>query len=74
MQENIEVNNPMYIQDDIDDEDIHLERAFPLQEKVRLNYFCPVVIFKLTVIFNSQVDILEIQYMTPFTVLVVVPQ
>lgn len=74
MQENIEVNNPMYIQDDIDDEDIHLERAFPLQEKVRLNSFCLVVIFKLTVIFNSQVDILEIQYMTPFTVLVVVPQ
>lgn len=35
MQENIEVNNPMYIQDDIDDEDIHLDRAFPLQEKVR---------------------------------------
>lgn len=35
MQENIEINNPMYIQDDIDDEDIHLDRAFPLQEKVR---------------------------------------
>lgn len=34
MQENVEVNNPMYIQDDIDDEDIHLDRAFPLQEKV----------------------------------------
>lgn len=34
MQENIEVNNPMYIQDDIDDDDIHLDRAFPLQEKV----------------------------------------
>lgn len=36
MQENVEVNNPMYIQDDIDDDDIHLDRAFPLQEKVRL--------------------------------------
>lgn len=34
MQENIEVNNPMYIQDDIDDEDINLDRSFPLQEKV----------------------------------------
>lgn len=34
MQENIEVNNPMYIQDDLDDDDIHLDRAFPLQEKV----------------------------------------
>lgn len=34
MQENSEVNNPMYIQDDIDDEDIHLDRSFPLQEKV----------------------------------------
>ncbi|XP_050433383.1 low-density lipoprotein receptor-related protein 1 isoform X2 [Adelges cooleyi] len=33
MQENIEVNNPMYIQDDIDEEDVHLDRAFPLQEK-----------------------------------------
>lgn len=40
MQENIEVNNPMYIQDDIDDEDIHLERAFPLQEKVRCILTC----------------------------------
>lgn len=36
MQENIEVNNPMYIQDDLDDEDVRLERSFPLQEKVRL--------------------------------------
>lgn len=40
MQENIEVNNPMYIQDDIDDEDIHLERAFPLQEKVKYTLTC----------------------------------
>lgn len=71
MQENLEVNNPMYIQDDIDDEDIHLERAFPLQEKVIFKYFY-IVIFILTVIFNSQVEILEIQYMIPFTVLEVV--
>jgi len=35
MQENVEVNNPMYIQDDFDDDDINLERAFPLQENVR---------------------------------------
>lgn len=35
MQENVEVNNPMYIQDDFDDDDTNLERAFPLQEKVR---------------------------------------
>jgi len=34
MQENAEVNNPMYILDDIDDEDVHLDRSFPLQEKV----------------------------------------
>lgn len=39
MQENIEVNNPMYIQDDIDDEDIHLDRSFPLQEKVIYNIY-----------------------------------
>lgn len=39
MQENIEVNNPMYVQDDIDDEDIHLDRSFPLQEKVIYNTY-----------------------------------
>jgi hypothetical protein len=71
MQENLEVNNPMYIQDEIDDEDIHLERAFPLQEKVIFKSL-NLVIFILTGIFNSQVDILEIQYMIPFIVLVVV--
>ncbi|XP_027843018.2 low-density lipoprotein receptor-related protein 1 [Aphis gossypii] len=42
MQENIEVNNPMYIQDDIDDEDIHLDRSFPLQEKPSGHFGNPV--------------------------------
>ncbi|XP_050540895.1 low-density lipoprotein receptor-related protein 1 [Daktulosphaira vitifoliae] len=42
MQENIEVNNPMYIQDDIDEEDLHLDRAFPLQEKPSGNFGNPV--------------------------------
>lgn len=39
----------MYIQDDIDDEDIHLDRAFPLQEKVKQNsLLCLLYLTKIT--------------------------
>lgn len=77
MQENIEVNNPMYIQDDIDDEDINLDRSFPLQEKV--TYYKVLRpehshFNALKLLFYSQVDILETQYMTLCTVLVAVHQ
>lgn len=73
MQENVEVNNPMYIQDDIDDDDIHLDRAFPLQEKVR--HVKVFERFELIPTYScSLVEISETQCMTLCTVLVVVHQ